>query len=170
MTAYTANLAAFLTVTRLDKPIESLDDLSNQFKIKYSVLNASTIAAYFQRMSDVEERINEIWSTTVSMNMSLKVSERSQFAVWDDPVGDKYQKMWRVIQDTGMPSTIKEGIERVRRSTPDDGFAYLGDGPEIRYLELTSCDLRKVGKDFALRSKAIVLQEDSPLKELLDDA
>jgi hypothetical protein len=30
--SYTANLAAFLTVSRLDTPIESLDDLSKQYK------------------------------------------------------------------------------------------------------------------------------------------
>ena len=30
---YTANLAAFLTVSRLEQPIESLDDLAKQFKV-----------------------------------------------------------------------------------------------------------------------------------------
>ena len=32
--SYTANLAAFLTVSRLEVPVGSLDDLNNQFKIK----------------------------------------------------------------------------------------------------------------------------------------
>ena len=31
---YTANLAAFLTVSRLEQPIESLDDLAEQFKVR----------------------------------------------------------------------------------------------------------------------------------------
>lgn len=104
------------------------------------------------------------------MNPSLTVSERLKFAVWDDPIGDKYNKLWRVIQDTGMPNTMKEAIQRVRKSTPDDGFAFLGDGPELRYMEATSCDLKTVGKDYGLRYKAMVIQEDSPLKEMLDDA
>ena len=30
---YTANLAAFLTVSRLEQPVESLDDLADQFKV-----------------------------------------------------------------------------------------------------------------------------------------
>ena len=32
--SYTANLAAFLTVSRLEVPVGSLDDLNNQFKIQ----------------------------------------------------------------------------------------------------------------------------------------
>ena len=34
ISSYTANLAAFLTVSRLEVPVGSLDDLNNQFKIK----------------------------------------------------------------------------------------------------------------------------------------
>ena len=36
--SYTANLAAFLTVSRLETPVESLEDLSKQYKIQYSPL------------------------------------------------------------------------------------------------------------------------------------
>lgn len=32
--SYTANLAAFLTVSRLETPVESLEDLSKQYKIQ----------------------------------------------------------------------------------------------------------------------------------------
>lgn len=162
-------MAAFLTVVRLDKPIESLDDLSNQFKVKYSTLNASTLATYFQRMCEIENRIYDSWMQTI-LDTSIRATETAKFAVWSDPVGDKYKKIWRVIQDTGMPNSIKEAVERVRKSTPDDAFAFLGDGPELRYLELMSCDLKTVGEDFAVRTKAIPLQEGSPLKEMLDDA
>nr|CAD7433710.1 unnamed protein product [Timema monikensis] len=57
--SYTANLAAFLTVSRLDTPVESLDDLSKQYKIQYSPLNGSSAMTYFQRMSDIENRFYE---------------------------------------------------------------------------------------------------------------
>ena len=36
---YTANLAAFLTVSRLEQPIESLDDLAKQFKVNVAASN-----------------------------------------------------------------------------------------------------------------------------------
>lgn len=57
--SYTANLAAFLTVSRLDTPIESLDDLSKQYKITYAPLNGSAAMMYFQRMADIEARFYE---------------------------------------------------------------------------------------------------------------
>ncbi|KAL3278030.1 hypothetical protein HHI36_013371 [Cryptolaemus montrouzieri] len=57
--SYTANLAAFLTVSRLETPIESLDDLSKQYKIQYAPLNGSSSATYFERMANIEARFYE---------------------------------------------------------------------------------------------------------------
>ncbi|KAJ8960481.1 hypothetical protein NQ318_013765 [Aromia moschata] len=57
--SYTANLAAFLTVSRLDTPIESLDDLSKQYKIQYAPLNGSATQVYFERMANIEARFYE---------------------------------------------------------------------------------------------------------------
>ena len=56
---YTANLAAFLTVSRLETKIESLDDLSKQFKVKYAPMNGSNAQMYFNRMADIEKRFYE---------------------------------------------------------------------------------------------------------------
>jgi hypothetical protein len=53
---YTANLAAFLTVSRLDEPIKSLDDLSSQQKVKYAPHNGSAAMVYFQRMAEIEQK------------------------------------------------------------------------------------------------------------------
>jgi glutamate receptor, ionotropic, invertebrate len=57
--SYTANLAAFLTVSRLDTPVESLEDLSKQYKVLYAPLNGSSAMTYFQRMADIERRFYE---------------------------------------------------------------------------------------------------------------
>ena len=54
--SYTANLAAFLTVSRLETPVESLEDLAKQYKIQYSTLNGSDAMIYFERMAYIEER------------------------------------------------------------------------------------------------------------------
>ena len=53
---YTANLAAFLTVSRLEQPIESLDDLAKQFKTKYAPQKSTSTETYFKRMADIEAR------------------------------------------------------------------------------------------------------------------
>lgn len=106
--SYTANLAAFLTVSRLDTPVESLDDLAKQYKILYAPLNGSSAMTYFQRMSQIEGRFYEIWKD-MSLNDSLTPVERSKLAVWDYPVSDKYTKMWQAMQEAGLPSTLEQG-------------------------------------------------------------
>lgn len=118
--SYTANLAAFLTVSRLDTPVESLDDLAKQYKILYAPLNGSSAMTYFQRMSDIEGRFYEIWKD-MSLNDSLSPVERSKLAVWDYPVSDKYTKMWQAMQEAGLPNTLEEAMLRVRNSTAATG-------------------------------------------------
>lgn len=59
ISSYTANLAAFLTVERMDSPIESADDLAKQTKIKYGALRGGSTAAFF--------RVN-YWKYAIQMN------------------------------------------------------------------------------------------------------
>lgn len=54
--SYTANLAAFLTVSRLDHPINSYDELTRQYKTKYAPFEGSTTRTYFERMALIEEK------------------------------------------------------------------------------------------------------------------
>lgn len=48
ISSYTANLAAFLTVERMDSPIESAEDLAKQTRIKYGALKGGSTAAFFR--------------------------------------------------------------------------------------------------------------------------
>lgn len=48
ISSYTANLAAFLTVERMESPIESAEDLAKQTKIKYGALAGGSTAAFFR--------------------------------------------------------------------------------------------------------------------------
>lgn len=48
ISSYTANLAAFLTVERMDSPIESAEDLAKQTKIKYGALRGGSTTAFFR--------------------------------------------------------------------------------------------------------------------------
>jgi len=68
--SYTANLAAFLTVSRLDSPIESLDDLAKQYKIKYAPQDGTSSSTYFERMAGIEEKFYEYYSTVLWSIMS----------------------------------------------------------------------------------------------------
>ncbi|XP_050678788.1 ionotropic receptor 25a isoform X1 [Leptidea sinapis] len=168
--SYTANLAAFLTVSRLDTPIESLDDLSKQYKIQYAPLNGSGSMTYFERMANIEVKFYEIWKD-MSLNDSLSDVERAKLAVWDYPVSDKYTKMWQAMQEAGLPNSVEEAVERVRSSkSSSEGFAWLGDATDIRYHVLTSCDLQMVGDEFSRKPYAIAVQQGSPLKDQFNNA
>ena len=46
--SYTANLAAFLTVETLEKPIESAEDLAKQTEIKYGALDGGSTMNFFK--------------------------------------------------------------------------------------------------------------------------
>ena len=48
MSSYTANLAAFLTVERMDTPIENVDDLSQQTAIKYGTMIGGSTYDFFK--------------------------------------------------------------------------------------------------------------------------
>lgn len=167
--SYTANLAAFLTVSRLDTPVESLDDLAKQYKILYAPLNGSSAMTYFQRMADIEGKFYETWKD-MSLNDSLTPVERSKLAVWDYPVSDKYTKMWQAMQEAGLPNSLEEAVERVRNSSTASGFAFLGDATDIKYLTTTNCDLQIVGEEFSRKPYAIAVQQGSPLKDQFNNA
>ena len=47
--SYTANLAAFLTVETLERPINSAEDLARQTEIKYGVMDGGSTMKFFQK-------------------------------------------------------------------------------------------------------------------------
>nr|QQP19806.1 ionotropic receptor 25a [Tropidothorax elegans] len=168
--SYTANLAAFLTVSRLDTPIESLDDLAKQYKIQYAPINGSSAMTYFERMANIEAKFYEIWKD-MSLNDSLTDLERAKLAVWDYPVSDKYTKMWQAMKEAGLPNTLDEALDRVKKSkSSTEGFAFLGDATDIRYQVLTDCEFQMVGEEFSRKPYAIAVQQGSPLKDQFNNA
>ena len=48
ISSYTANLAAFLTVERMESPITGAEDLSKQHSIKYGCVGGGSTAAFFR--------------------------------------------------------------------------------------------------------------------------
>ncbi|CAG2107477.1 unnamed protein product, partial [Medioppia subpectinata] len=168
--SYTANLAAFLTVSRLDSPIESLDDLAKQYKIKYAPQVGTSSSTYFERMAGIEEKFYEIWKD-MSLNDSLDENERAKLAVWDYPVSDKYTKIWAQIQEAKQPPSWLEGVGRVKRSSkPNEGFAFIAEATMIKYAVMTNCDLQSVGNEFSRKPLALAVQQKSELKDKLSSS
>lgn len=48
LNSYTANLAAFLTMSRMDSSIESAEDLASQSKIKYGAVTGGSTMGFFR--------------------------------------------------------------------------------------------------------------------------
>lgn len=48
LASYTANLAAFLTMERMDATIDSAEDLAKQSKIKYGAVRGGSTMKFFQ--------------------------------------------------------------------------------------------------------------------------
>ncbi|XP_010729958.1 glutamate receptor ionotropic, kainate 3 [Larimichthys crocea] len=49
ISSYTANLAAFLTVERMDSPVDSADDIAKQTKIEYGVVKDGATMTFFKK-------------------------------------------------------------------------------------------------------------------------
>ncbi|KAM9456459.1 glutamate receptor ionotropic, kainate 1 isoform 1-T1 [Clarias gariepinus] len=49
ISSYTANLAAFLTVERMDAPIDSADDLAKQMRIEYGAVRDGSTMTFFKK-------------------------------------------------------------------------------------------------------------------------
>ena len=79
--SYTANLAAFLTVSRLESKIDDLKKLSKQYKVRYAPIDDSSTDFYFLNQAEVEEKFYEIWKD-MSLNDSLSEDDRAKLAVW----------------------------------------------------------------------------------------
>uniref|UniRef100_A0A8C5E2L7 Glutamate receptor n=1 Tax=Gouania willdenowi TaxID=441366 RepID=A0A8C5E2L7_GOUWI len=49
ISSYTANLAAFLTIERMDSPVDSADDIAKQTKIEYGVVKDGATMSFFKK-------------------------------------------------------------------------------------------------------------------------
>ena len=69
LASYTANLAAFLTMERMDVSIDNAEDLSKQIKIKYGLVGGGSTMKFFQESnSSVYQRM---WTAMESARPSV---------------------------------------------------------------------------------------------------
>lgn len=71
ISSYTANLAAFLTVERMKAPIEDVNDLAKQTKIKYGTREGGSSAAFFEKSNlSVYQRMWQFMSSNKNVMMN----------------------------------------------------------------------------------------------------
>lgn len=71
ISSYTANLAAFLTVERMDAPIDSADDLAKQTRIEYGAVRDGSTMTFFK--VQLVYRLNELLTLSKSRHKKKKV-------------------------------------------------------------------------------------------------
>ncbi|XP_059486426.1 glutamate receptor ionotropic, kainate 2-like isoform X2 [Neocloeon triangulifer] len=76
ISSYTANLAAFLTVERMDATIESAEDLAKQTKIKYGAVSGGSTLSFFSNSNF--SLYQKMWSFMESTKPSVFVSSNGE--------------------------------------------------------------------------------------------
>ena len=92
LATFTANLAAFLTVERMQTTVASLEELARQSKINYTVVANSSYMEYFRNMANAEEDLYRVWKE-LTLNSS---GDQSKYRVWDYPIKEQYTHIYKV--------------------------------------------------------------------------
>ncbi|XP_045476404.1 glutamate receptor ionotropic, kainate 2 [Harmonia axyridis] len=126
ISSYTANLAAFLTVERMDSPIEGAEDLAKQTKIKYGALRGGSTAAFFresnistyQRMwSFMESQKPTVFTTSNMEGVDRVIKGKGSYAFLMESTSIEYviERNCELTQIGGMLDSKGYGI-----ATPQD--------------------------------------------------
>ncbi|KAK3100557.1 hypothetical protein FSP39_021745 [Pinctada imbricata] len=76
ISSYTANLAAFLTVKKINTPIKSVTDLASQTKIKYGTVKSSGIMAFFEQTNI--DHFSKMWAHMSEIEPSSMVDSTEE--------------------------------------------------------------------------------------------
>ncbi|XP_045135403.1 ionotropic receptor 25a-like isoform X2 [Portunus trituberculatus] len=165
LATFTANLAAFLTVERMQSPVQSLEALARQAKINFTTVKGSSTFEYFDNMAKAEDELFRVWKE-LTLNST---SDQSKYRVWDYPIKEQYTHILQVIVDSKPVLHAEEGFQRVRNNEKGE-FAFIHDASEIRYEVLQDCQLTEVGEPFAEQPYAIAVQQGSHLQDEISRA
>nr|KAG5709242.1 hypothetical protein BaRGS_017994 [Batillaria attramentaria] len=98
ISSYTANLAAFLTVKKINTPIKSVTDLAQQTKIKYGTVKSSGVMSFFkntniEHFAKMWAQMSELEPDSMVDNTStgFKKAKEEDYAFFWDTTVNKYQ-------------------------------------------------------------------------------
>ncbi len=160
LATFTANLAAFLTVERMQTTVQSLEELARQSRINYTVMGGSPYMEYFVNMAGAEDELYKKWKE-ITLNST---SDQTRYRVWDYPVREQYTHILKIIEQNKPVETAEDGYERVEAAT-DGNFAFIHDASEVRYQYYQNCNFTEVGEPFAEQPLAVAVQQGSHLQK-----
>ncbi|KAK0162799.1 hypothetical protein PV327_006545 [Microctonus hyperodae] len=160
LATFTANLAAFLTVERMQAQVQSLEQLARQSRINYTVVANSSIHQYFENMNKAEDKLYKVWKE-ITLNST---SDEVEYRVWDYPIKEQYGRIYLTILSVGPVKNVEEGFRKVVESENAE-FAFIHDSSEIKYEITKNCNLTQIGEVFAEQPYAVAVQQGSHLQE-----
>uniref|UniRef100_A0A8C6YF01 Glutamate receptor n=1 Tax=Naja naja TaxID=35670 RepID=A0A8C6YF01_NAJNA len=137
--SYTANLAAFLTVNRMDNPIRTFQDLSKQMDVSYGTVRDSAVYEYFKAKG------------------TNPLEQDSTFA-----------ELWKTIsKNNGADNCVANPSEGIRKAKKGN-YAFLWDVAVIEYTALTDddCSVTVIGNSISSKGYGLALQHGSPYRDL----
>ncbi|CAI5774458.1 glutamate receptor ionotropic, delta-1 isoform X5 [Podarcis lilfordi] len=137
--SYTANLAAFLTVNRMDNPIRTFQDLSKQMDVSYGTVRDSAVYEYFKAKG------------------TNPLEQDSTFA-----------ELWKTIsKNNGADNCVANPSEGIRKAKKGN-YAFLWDVAVVEYAALTDdeCSVTVIGNSISSKGYGIALQHGSPYRDL----
>lgn len=160
LATFTANLAAFLTVERMQAPVQSLEQLGRQSRINYTVVEGSNTHKYFINMKFAEDTLYRLWKE-LTLNAT---NDQSQYRVWDYPIKEQYGHILLSINDSIPVKDAATGFQMVDDHENAD-FAFIHDAAEIKYEVTVNCNLTEIGEVFAEQPYAVAVQQGSSLQD-----
>ena len=125
--SYTANLAAFLTVETLERPIESVEALAAQQEIWYGALEGGSTAGFFENSN------NDVYQTLWQF-MSGMLCRTCQLT--------PHTFMAGVHKAEVMLESNIDGVEKVENA--NGKYAFFMESASIQYLVERRCKLSQV--------------------------
>ncbi|XP_060076090.1 ionotropic receptor 25a-like [Ylistrum balloti] len=165
LSAFTANLASFMTVYRMDEiQVSTISDLVNKKDVKYSVVWGSDEMVYFENMMKTEEAFHDLWKS------SNLYPDYQQYAfneiVWDYPVRDTFTKIWESMTKTGFFNSTSEALRRVA----EGNFILLSKTDTVKYLVSHNCDVKSLGSPMGYHPVGFALKKDSSLLSTMSNS
>lgn len=187
ISTYQANLAAYLTISRLDTSITSLQDLANQQKVKYSLVTGTTVQTYFEEMTNIEGNFYDFWkssslltarpdedcSSVTNNDCKFKyllqsyIDESSIFgaleykSLWEYPLSNTFTTLLKRIKSVGYLNNTRDGIDRIMNAPDDSPFALISEYPIALYETNLNCELQLIGNQFSNRPYSMALRKTS---------
>ncbi|KAI7796637.1 putative glutamate receptor ionotropic [Triplophysa rosa] len=138
--SYTANLAAFLTVSRMDNTIRTFQDLARQMDYAYGTVRDSAVYDYFRAKG------------------TNPLEQDSTYA-----------ELWRTIsKNNGQDFSVSSPSEGIRKAKKGP-YAFLWDMAVVEYAALTDddCTITVSGNSMSSKGYGIAMQHGSPYRDLI---